>query len=150
LLNVIGRLRTKIEMTLTKEIWRQRWLESINELTSLDLQTKSWLDSSKQNPHWTFVEFMCSYFDDLFISENYSEFISKGWLTQKEYDVVKNWHDAIDKYESPDKHDYDHSAILKDQKWLDILKVGVNAKSKLVDLIDENEKKHLATIKADT
>jgi hypothetical protein len=141
---------TKNNMTITKEIWRQKWLNSVNELTSFDLQEKSWLDNSNTNPHWTFVEFMCSYFDDLFISETYNDFVEKGWLTQEEYRIVKEWHDALDKYESPNKNDYDNVAILKDQKWLDILKLGIAAKTKLLEIVNEKEKEYLTTTKADT
>ena len=135
-------------MTLTKEIWRQRWLDSINELTSLELQEKAWLDPANENPHWTFVEFMSSYFDDLFINETYSDLIDKGWLTQVEYEIIKDWHNSLDTYESPDKNDYDNSAILKDQKWLDILGLGANAKSELATLVEKKEREYLTKTKA--
>jgi len=46
------------EKRTQKELWRDRWLSCINELTSIELQRKSWLDKSNTNPHWTFVEFI--------------------------------------------------------------------------------------------
>ena len=55
----------RLSIALTRDAWRQRWLSSFNELTSIELQQKSWLDRFNKNSHWSFVEFMCSYFDNL-------------------------------------------------------------------------------------
>ncbi|MBX7225763.1 MAG: hypothetical protein K1X55_07015 [Chitinophagales bacterium] len=124
-----------------KKLWRERWLGCINELTSLDLQKKSWLDKTHTNPHWSFVEFMCSYFDDLSIDDNYKYQIDNGWLTDKELEIIKDWHKALDKYNAPKNDDYDHEAILTDPKWLDILQSGQIMKSKLASTLNETEKK---------
>ncbi len=126
-----------------KNLWRERWLGCINELTSFDLQQKSWLAKTQTNPHWSFVEFMCSYFDDLGIDDYYKYPIDKGWLTNQEFEIIKDWHEALDKYESPKNDDYDHSAILNDPKWLEILKIGQIMKSKLASTLNETEKKIL-------
>ena len=126
-----------------KNLWRERWLGCINELTSLDLQKKSWLDKTHTNLHCSFPEFMCSYFDDLGIDDNYKNSIDKGWLTNQEFEIIKDWHEALDKYDSPKNDDYDHSAILNDPKWLSILQIGKIMKSKLVSMLNENEKKIL-------
>ena len=126
-----------------KNLWREWWLGCINELTSLDLQKKSWLDKTHTNPHWSFVEFMCSYFDDLGIDDHYEYPIDKGWLTNQEFEIIKDWHEALDKYDSPKNGDYDHSAILNDPKWLDILQIGQTMKNKLVSTLNETEKKIL-------
>jgi hypothetical protein len=126
-----------------KILWRERWLGCINELTSLNLQKKSWLDKTHTNPHWSFVEFMCSYFDDLGIDDNYKYPIDKGLLTDQEFETIKNWHEALDKYNSPKNNDYDHQAILTDPKWLDILQIGLTMKSKLASTLNETEKKIL-------
>lgn len=126
-----------------KDLWRENWLSSINELTSFDLQKKSWLDKTHTNPHWSFIEFMCCYFDDLAIDNNYKYPLNKGWLTNEEYEIIKDWNEALDKYHSPRKNDYDNEAILNDTKWLDILQTGVNAKNKLVDFLPDNEKQIL-------
>lgn len=126
-----------------KNLWRERWLGCINELTSLDLQKKSWLDKTQTNPHWSFVEFMCSYFDDLVIDDNYKFPLDKGWLTASEFEIIKDWHYALDKYESPKKDDYDNEAILNDSKWLDILQNGLIMKEKLAETLSEKETKIL-------
>jgi hypothetical protein len=116
-----------------KDNWRERWLGCINELTSLDLQKKSWLDRTHTNPHWSFVEFMCNYFDDLAIDDNYKYALDNGWVTRQKYEIIKDWHEALDKYNSPNEDDYDNEAILNDTKWLDILQTGINTKNKLAD-----------------
>lgn len=126
-----------------KNLWRERWLGCINELTSLDLQKKSWLDNTHTNPHWSFVEFMCSYFDDLAIDDNYKYPLDNGLVTRQEYEIIKEWHEALDKYDSPKNVDYDNEAILNDPKWIEILQTGINAKNKLVGLLNANERQLL-------
>ncbi|MCU0402724.1 MAG: hypothetical protein MUE75_17260 [Algoriphagus sp.] len=126
-----------------KNLWRERWLGCINELTSLDLQKKSWLERTHINQHWSFVEFMCSYFDDLGIDDHYKHPIDKGWLTDQEFEIIKNWHEALDKYNTTKNYDYDHAAILDDPNWLEILHIGLTMKSKLAQTLNEKEKKIL-------
>lgn len=129
---------------MTKEIWRQKWLDSINELTSIDLQKQSWLDNSNTNPHWTFVEFMSCYFDDLFFDDSYYEhYIDIEWVSRQEYEIIKDWHTLLDKYDAPKNDDYDHKSILADNHWLEIVKLGVVAKNKLAQILNPNEKKYL-------
>jgi len=126
-----------------KNLWRERWLGCINELTSHDLQKKSWLDNTHTNPHWSFVEFMCSYFDDLAIDENYKYQLDKGWVTQKELEIIEDWHIALDKYNSPKNDDYDNEAILNDPKWLEILQIGVATRNNLTKTLNDTETQFL-------
>ncbi|MDQ0641308.1 hypothetical protein QF042_004873 [Pedobacter sp. W3I1] len=120
-------------------LWRERWLVCINELTSLNLQKKSWLDMTNANPHWSYVEFMCSYFNDLGIDDNYKHPLDKGWLTDQEFGIIKEWHEALDKYDSSKNDDYGHIAILNDSNWFDILQIGLTMKEKLVATLSERE-----------
>jgi len=126
-----------------KNLWRARWLGCINELTSLDLQKKSWLDKTHSNPHWSFVEFMCNYFDDLAIDENYKYQLDKGWVTKKEYEIIEGWHIALDKYNSPKNDDYDNEAILNDPKWIEVLQSGRTIRNELTITLNETEKQLL-------
>lgn len=126
-----------------RNLWRERWLGCINELTSLDLQKKSWLDRTHKNPHWSFVEFMCSYFDDLAINENYKYQLDKNWVTKKEYEIIEDWQIALDKYNSPKKDDYDNEAILNDPKWLEILQIGVATRNNLAKILNDTERQFL-------
>ena len=130
-------------MAMNREIWREKWLSSINELTSLELQKKSWLNVTNTNPHWSFVEFMCCYFEDLDI-ENINNYpYSQGWITKQEYEIIKEWHEALAKYNSPLNNDYYNEAILNDPKWLTIIKAGIEAKNKLVEIVSTSEKHKL-------
>lgn len=126
-----------------KDIWRKRWLSCINKLTSLDLQRKSWLDKTNTNPHWTFVEFMCTYFDDLAIDNSYKYQLEKEWVLKQEFEIIKEWHEELDKFHSPQNDDYDHEAILNDPKWLEIVQMGVNARNKLAKTLSERERQFL-------
>lgn len=124
---------------MTRETWRERWLDSINELTSFDLQVKSWLDKENTNPQWSFVEFICSYFDDLGLDDNYQYALKNGWITERELGIVKEWHEALNNYNSPDNNDYDDAAILNDQKWLAIINLGQSVTHKLKNVLTANE-----------
>jgi len=130
-------------MTLTREIWRQRWLSSINELTSLDLQVDTWYDMTNTNPHWSYVEFMNCYIYDVFCDFDYQYYIDKNWVTRDEYELIKEWHNDLASYKTPNV--YDHLTILNDKKWIDILKKGIEAKKKLKELLPCNEKAILKT-----
>lgn len=127
-----------------KNEWRKRWLSSINELTSFDLQKKSWIDKTHSNPHWSFVEFMCSYFDDLAIDNNYKYQLDKGWVTKKEYELIEDWHIALDKYKSPKNDNYDNEAILSDPNWLNILEIGIKSREELAKTLNESERVYLS------
>ena len=126
-----------------KNLWRARWLSCINELTSPDLQKKSWLDNTHSNPHWTFVEFMCSYFDDLAIAENYKYQLDKDWVTNSEYELIEDWHIALDKYNSPNR-DFDNEAILNDPEWIKILQIGIAARNNLAKILNDTERQFLS------
>jgi hypothetical protein len=128
---------------MQKENWRKRWLSSINELTSIELQRKSWLDKENTNPHWSFVEFMCSYFDDLVIDDNYKYQIEKNWISKDEHLIISDWHSKLDKYEAPNKDDYNIVGILEDDNWLNIVEIGRAAKEKLVNQLTKDEKEIL-------
>ena len=118
-------------------------MSSINELTSIDLQRKSWLDKHQTNPHWSFVEFMCSYFDDLLCDFPYSHYIEIGWVSPKEYEILSHWHQALDTYQAPNNDDNDRVAILEDKKWLEIVRSGEKAKEKLANLLSNEEQQAL-------
>jgi len=124
-----------------KDLWRERWLRCINELTSLDLQKKSWLDKNHSNPHWSFVEFMCSYFDDLVIDDNYKYQLDNGWVAKKEFEIIEDWHIALDKYNS--LNNGDNEAILNDPKWVEILRIGVVIRNELAKTLNESERQFL-------
>lgn len=109
----------------------------------MELQRKSWLDKSNTNPHWSFEEFMCSYFDDLEVDNNYKDLLNKGWISKSEFEIIQSWHGLLDKYDSPNNEDYDVEAILADKKWQLIVKEGEKAKRELSRLLSKDENQTL-------
>ena len=128
---------------MTKENWRKRWLESIYELTNIELQTLTWLDKTNTNPYWSFIEFTSCYFDDLLDNCKYDYCLSKNFITEFEYNVLKDWHIKLEAYDSPNKDDYDNEAILSDPKWREIIEVGREMKNNLSNILSEKEKQIL-------
>jgi len=130
---------------MKKGEWRELWLDSINELTTYDLQEKSWLDKIiiTKSAHWTYSEFMCCYFDDTLCDFNYSHYIENKWITSQEYDIIKVWHNKLTLYEPPNNDPHNHNRILKDKNWRNILTKGEEARIRLQELIPESEKKLL-------
>jgi len=107
-----------------RELWRVRWKASIEELTSLEHQRETWLDSAKPSVHYSFVEFMCCYFDDLLCGLNYSQLVENGYVSEQEKNILLKWHTALDGYNSPKNNDYDDAAILNDNEWSRIVALG--------------------------
>ena len=125
---------------MQKELWRNRWLSCINELTSMELQKKYWLDKSNENPHWSFIEFMSGYFDDLGIDNDYENQLKNNWISEEEFSVIIEWHKKLEKYEAPKKDDYDVEGILKDENWQQIVCEGDKVKKKLGKLLNSAER----------
>ena len=124
---------------MQKQLWRNKWLICINELTSLGLQKNSWLNKSNTNPHLTFIEFMSSYFDDLDIEKDYNKVLTEGWVSKSEFETIRIWHELLDKYDSPNNDDQDHKAILLDKEWQLIVEKGRKAKIELSKLLNTEE-----------
>lgn len=123
-----------------RELWREQWLKSINELTSLALQKSKWIDVHDSNPHWSFTEFICCYFDDVLDGNDYQKFIRFDWISKDEYEIIKDWHEMLDQYYSPSQNDFDSLSILNDLKWIEITKAGNIAKVNLSILLSQDEK----------
>ncbi len=118
------------------------WLGSIAELTSIDLQRTSWLDTENQNPHWSFSEFMCSYFDD-FGCDDYGYRLAEGYLSAEEFETIRPWHELLDKYDSPNDEDWNDAKVLEDPKWLAIVSSGEVIRRRLEALLGPTELKFL-------
>jgi hypothetical protein len=123
------------------KIWRLNWLGSLANLADIELQQR-WLDQRIANPAWSYVEFMCRYFDDLGLSDNsYEEKIRSGLVTLDEHDCVKDFHRALDDYTAPNG-DNDPSAVLGDPVWQRIVALGHQSIVKLERLIADPEEKN--------
>ena len=97
--------------------WRLQWLDCLRDFADLDLQSRMWLDRSNSNPHWSFVEFMCSYFNDTLHQRDYSWALSQGLVTPEEAEAVASLHQALVGYDAPNGDDFDNLAVLHDPAW---------------------------------
>ncbi len=125
--------------------WRRGWLESIAEFADLELQRRSWLGGDDyKSPYWSFVEWMCRYFDDYSLSDGYATFVTDGLVTLEEADVLREFHAAAYAYKAPGGDDYNHSAILADPEWLNVVSLADTARLSLLAVIkDPSERKLL-------
>ena len=131
-----------------RRTWRQNWLESIAEFADLELQRRSWFGGSEYNsPYWSFVEWMCRYFDDYSLSSGYAPFVSDGFVSQEEADAVRQFHAAADAYNAPGGDDYNHSAILADSAWLQVVSLANAARLTLLAIVSEPSERALLELK---
>ncbi len=122
-----------------RKIWRLNWLSAIQYIASIKDQNQHWTNFEQNNPHWSFVEIMCEYFDDLDLNEGYDNYLEKGFVTKKEVAIVANLHNQLDIYEPPNKDEYDHEAILKDPTWISICKEAKRTCKKLMSVLSNPE-----------
>ena len=123
--------------------WRTRWLSSIQEFADDETQKRLWLDRENTNPHFSFVEYICCYFDDLGLSDgNYDWALNEGLLSADEVAAVADFHRAADAYDSP-TDDYDHEAILADPEWALVVAAAKRAQDSLAQLIDDSHERRV-------
>ena len=87
------------------------WLSSIQEFADDATQRSKWLDPRNENPHFSFVEYMCCYFDNLNLAQSgYDRASAQGYVSVEEIDAVHQFHMAAEAYASP-TDDYDEQTI---------------------------------------
>lgn len=133
-------------MTDNRELrrnWRTNWLNSIQEFADDALQRRLWLDRTNTNPHFSFVEYMCCYFDGLRLSDGgYEWALSQNLISRDEVAAVAQFHQTADNYESP-TNDYDHEAILADPRWSEVVQAAKRSQAVLVGLIQDPRERQL-------
>jgi len=129
-----------IEPKMNTETWRRTWILMIKDLTNLEYQKRTWLESNNTNPYYSFIEFMCSYFDDLNISNGYEKLIDNGLVTQVEFDSIAEWNNSLSEYDSPNNDDYDNKAVLNDPKWAEIIEIGITSIENLKPKLSKAER----------
>jgi hypothetical protein len=114
--------------------WRTNWLSSIQEFADDETQRRLWLDAGNTNPHFSFVEYVSSYFDDLGLSDGgYEWAMCEGLVSDAEVRAVADFHANAAAYAPVDC--YDHQAILVDPKWAEVVAEAQRAQSALSGLI---------------
>lgn len=129
------------ELTETeqRQYWRLHWLSSLQEFTDISVQTTRWVNPEETNPHYSFVECMCCYFDDADLAEqeSYERRIAGGYLTPEEASAVAEFHLLADQYHSPGGDDYDTAAILSDPAWRKVVEAAQRAQARLLLLLTD-------------
>jgi hypothetical protein len=144
-----------------RQNWRRNWLSSIQEFADFDTQKRRWLDIDEPSPHFSFVEYMSSYFDDLGFSEDpgyksiqdfidagndgelysytYTQALNTGLVNELEVAAVAQFHKMADAYETPDD-DGGHSneeLVLSDPKWFEVVVAAKQTQSNLIKIIND-------------
>lgn len=90
---------------------RRQWFGSVYEIADMDYQRRTWLSPPTSSPHWSYVEFCCSYpgADQLQFARD------RGHLSSKEFDLLSALGETILSHKVND--DYDNGAILEDPGW---------------------------------
>jgi hypothetical protein len=122
--------------------WRTNWLSSIQEIADEETQRRLWLDKTNTNPHWSYVEYLCCYFDDLRLSDGYGWAVEEAFVSDEEVTAVADFHRVANAYSSPTS-DYDHQAILSDPKWAEVVAAAKQAQGELLGLIDDPHERRL-------
>jgi hypothetical protein len=122
--------------------WRARWLASIREISDVREQRATWLNPENDNPHFSFVECLCSYFDALGLDDpagRYEARVDQGMVTREEVNAVVALHAKLSDYSPPAADDYDHDAILRDPAWLAVVDEARWAVDRLKTMLSDDE-----------
>jgi hypothetical protein len=120
-----------------KLYWRLRWLTAIQAFADTHTQRTRWLDPLEENPHFSFIECMCVYFDDVLWGEDdpYSRQVDAGILNDIEAAAVADFHALADQYKSPTGDDWDAHAILNDPAWQQVVAAAQQAQCRLLAVL---------------
>ena len=127
--------------------WRLRWLGSLQAFSDNETQKSRWLDTTERNPHFSFVECMCSYFDDAYLGEEdaYARRLARGHLSTNEAVAVSDFHALAQRYESPNGDDYDAEAVLGDPNWKKVVEAAQHARHRLLPLLTDSTERAALT-----
>ena len=127
--------------------WRFRWLGLLFEFSHIDYQRRLWFDKIYSNEIGWFSEDICQYFDDLYLDDNYVTHLEDGTITQKEFDIIKEFHLVLDRFvEMTNKlgDSFDESKILENPDWIMICNKGTSVWKNLKKVITDTEEiKHM-------
>ncbi|HZK92630.1 MAG TPA: hypothetical protein VFC67_00380 [Prolixibacteraceae bacterium] len=129
---------------MKKEIWRQNWLDAIQDMTSNELQKKSWIILANNGSYWSYVNFISYYFSEmLFGFDNKYRINEEDCPSKQEYEIIKEWRHLLKNYVPPKEDDSNSTAPLNDKNGLSIFNSELIAKQKLTLVIPESDKMYL-------
>jgi hypothetical protein len=135
-------MEDKTDWIELRQHWRPRWLSSIQQFSDIETQREQWLNPTNTNPHWSFIEYMCCYFDDIGLSDTdigYEGWIFRGLATREEVEAVQRFHALASAYNSPNGDDYDDRAVLADPQWHNVVVAAKAAQQKLAEILTDPE-----------
>jgi hypothetical protein len=112
------------------QILRTEWLSHLSDLADIELQRRTWLDPNNRNPHWSYIEFVCSYPG----TRQLYDAQAKGWLAPHEAHVLLDFRRILVAHKSPTRNDYDNEAVLNDPAWQSVVLAAQKAIQDLAKL----------------
>ena len=127
-------MNARVDEPLADQL-RRWWFGSVYEISDLDLQRCTWLDTTNQNPHWSFIEFVSSYPDD----DQLQHALSQIWLTPDEFDILSNLRRILVEYSPPGEKYYDNAAVLDDPAWHSVAAAAERARQRLLSMTTDKQ-----------
>lgn len=131
---------------MKREAWRERWLDSITEISALEWQRRLW--GKVSNPHYSYVECVTCYFDDTLHGGGYEELVTAGMLSFDEAFAVAEMHLKLDAFSkrlklSAASNSYNHQSIVSDPAWIEVTEAARCARMRLLKLITEPSEREI-------
>ena len=124
--------------SITSDEWanlRRQWFGSVYEIADMDLQRRTWLTPPTSSPHWSYVEFCCSYPD----ADQLLFALDHGHLSFKEFELLAELHEAIIWHRAVD--DCDNRAILEDPSWHAVVAKAEQIRQQLLAITEDSVEK---------
>ncbi len=109
---------------------RRMWFCSVNEISDIGLQRRTWLDATNRNPHWSYIEFIESYPKD----DQLQHAVKQGWLSAEEFGILSELRRILVAHSPPRGDDYDNAAVLEDPAWHSVVETAERAKQQLLSI----------------
>ena len=119
---------------------RRMWFCSVNEISDIGLQRRTWLDATNRNPHWSYIEFTESYPKD----DQLQYAVKQDWLSEEEFGILSELRRILVAHSPPRGDDYDNAAVLEDPAWHCVVEAAERAKQQLLSITtDQHEREML-------
>ena len=112
---------------------RRTWFHTLYEFASPKMQSW-WCGGGPPGLCISYVELMCTWFDDLFDQGGTQMAVDQGWLSHAEAHAIAELHQVADAYEEPKGPT---SLVLHDPEWHHVVRIAQHAWCDLHALIDE-------------
>jgi hypothetical protein len=121
---------------ITSEGWanlRRWWFGSVYEVADIEFQRRTWLTPPTPSPHWSYVEFCCSYPD----ADQLQSARDRGHLSDKEFELLGALCNALISHKPPGGNYYDSLAILEDPAWHAVVEKAERIRQQLLTLTED-------------